>query len=128
MVLFKLLMTALGLALCIVYLRHINSELTYLAIIGATIIMIVSMFSSITSITKVVSGFLGKINVGNNILKTLAKAIGIGYLTEFTANLIDDMGVKSLSDKVILCGKCAIIILSLPIVTDTLSLLSSLIN
>jgi stage III sporulation protein AD len=56
------------------------------------------------------------------------KILGIGYLTEFTADIAEDFNNKIVASKVILGGKVAICVMSLPILKELLALLLSLLS
>ena len=59
----------------------------------------------------------------NQLLKTVLKIVGIGYITEFSAGLLSDFGSASVADKVILGGKITIVALSLPIMENLFRML-----
>ena len=58
----------------------------------------------------------------NGLLKLLLKIVGVGYISEFGAGILNDFGGNSLADKVTLAGKVIIVTLSLPIVETLLKL------
>ena len=59
----------------------------------------------------------------NSLLKILLKIVGVSYLTEFSAGILNDFGSANVADKVSLGGKILIFLLSLPIVESLLKLL-----
>ena len=63
--------------------------------------------------------------VENGLIKMLLKIVGIGYITEFSAGILNDFGSSSLADKVTLAGKVTIVLLSMPIVESLLTLMNS---
>ena len=54
------------------------------------------------------------------------KNIGIGYLVDFSAGIIEDAGAKSVSEKVILAGKVLIMAMSLPILVKLFEIIESI--
>ena len=62
------------------------------------------------------------------VLKVLLKIIGVGYITEFASGILNDLGGGTISDKVVLGGKIAIVILSLPIIQDLLLLIKGFVE
>jgi len=62
------------------------------------------------------------------IVKTLLKMVGIGYLVEFSAGILNDFGQNSLADKLIFCGKILILVLAVPILESILALVGELIG
>ena len=109
-------------------LRHYKPEFAVLAnICGGLIIFSLLMGSA----NDIISSFVdiqssSKLNI--NIISPLLKVVTIGYITEFTADLAEDSGNKSIADKIIVGGKIAICLLALPIIKTLLSAILSLIN
>ena len=66
----------------------------------------------------------GSINI--DVVSPIMKVIGVGYITEFTADLAEDSGNKSISTKILLGGKIAICILAIPIVKKLISAIFSI--
>ena len=62
------------------------------------------------------------------IVRTLLKMVGIGYLVEFSAGVLNDFGQNSLADKLIFCGKILVLILAVPILESVLGLISDLLG
>ncbi len=62
-----------------------------------------------------------------NIVSPIIKMIGIGYVTEFTSDLAEDSGNKTISNKVIIGGKIAVCVVALPIIKVFVSSIISLI-
>ena len=58
----------------------------------------------------------------NGILKVLLKIVGVGYLTEFGAGILQDFGSNAVADKVVLGGKIIIILLAVPVLECLLQL------
>lgn len=124
----KLFALAIGFALTVSYLKHIGSDLYHTALIGSGIVLVIAVFNLLSESISGINEFFRSANIDNGVLSSILKAVGIGYLTEFTANAIDDLGVKSLSDKVILAGKFAIIAVSLPIIINLIKILTNIIK
>lgn len=66
--------------------------------------------------------------IDNRIFSLLVKIIGIGYVTDFSAGVIEDTGSKSLADKVVLAGKIIIMTLALPVVVKLFDLIAGLLQ
>ena len=54
--------------------------------------------------------------------KVALKALGIGYITSFAADSCRDAGQSALASKAELAGKCAVWMLSLPLVVSVLKI------
>ena len=79
---------------------------------------IISYFGEIYSLT----------NINFDFISVVLKIIGVGYLTEFTADIAEDFNNKIIASKVILGGKVTICAMSLPILKELLTLLLSLLT
>ena len=55
-------------------------------------------------------------------MKLLLKIVGVGYITEFGAGILNDFGSNAVADKVTLAGKITIVALSLPVIENLLML------
>lgn len=56
-----------------------------------------------------------------NILKPIMKVLGVGYITEFTSNMAEDCGNKSIASKIVLGGKVVICTLALPVLKELIN-------
>ena len=66
----------------------------------------------------------GKIDGG--IIKVLVKIVGIGYITDFSANIAEETGSRGLGEKIVLGGKVLILLASMPIVKSLFNMISTL--
>ncbi len=105
-------------AVCVLILREGKSPETALlvGICGGVMILlsVVDYFSDIFSVLKV---FMDKSGIPSTIYSVVFKIIGIGYIADFSAGIVEDAGQKSLAEKILLAGKLMIMVLSLPILT-----------
>ena len=74
--------------------------------------------NAITSIGEIVA----LTGMENGLVRVLLKIVGVGYLTEFSAGVLNDFGSSATADKVALGGKLVVLILSLPIIEALLGL------
>ena len=85
----------------------------------------------INNLSTVVSSFsnvVSKTNINTKLFSNILKIVGIGYLTEFGANICQDSGNGSLADKVLLAGKVLILCFALPIVNSMLNVVIGLLK
>ena len=64
--------------------------------------------------------------LGKFTIKIVIKIVGISYLVEFTSDLIDDFGLKSLSDKIVFAGRILILTTAFPIIEKLISTVTEL--
>lgn len=85
----------------------------------------------VDELQKIISYFMDIYNTTGfdvGFLSVILKIVGVGYITEFTADIAEDFGNKTISSKVLLGGKIVICGMALPFVSELLSLLASLLS
>ena len=112
-------------AITAIILKGTKPELSFaVTIVGIIIVLsfVLDMLRGSMSIFATISQMAG---VENGLIKMLLKIVGVGYITEFSAGILNDFGSSSLADKVTLAGKVTIVLLSMPIVESLLTLMNS---
>lgn len=120
----------IGVGICTIVvsivLKQYKPELSVLVnICGGLVIFMLA----IDGVSTLVSEFYSVENLTSQIeiVKPIMKVLGVGYITEFTANLAEDSGNKSVASKIVLGGKVAICTLALPILKQLINAIISLI-
>lgn len=98
-----------------------------ISIAGGGAVLFITV-SAIESYFSVLSGIFYDAGLNPEYFSVALKAVGIGYLTEFAADIAADSGQTSLSSKITLAGRTVILILALPIINDIISLALRLVN
>lgn len=106
--------------------KPVRSDFAMIITLVGGIIVLALLLSSISSALSLISGIANKTGVNGTLLSLVFKIIGIGYLTEFSASICADTGSSSLGGKVLLGGKIVILVMSLPIITNILSIVMEL--
>lgn len=108
-------------------LKQYKPEFSLLVnVCGGLLIFLLAMSEGQKLIEEFV-GLQNQVGVSWDIVSPILKVLGIGYITEFTSDLADDCGNKSISGKVVLGGKIAICISALPIIKKLINAIISLI-
>lgn len=115
-------------AFCVIVLKDSKSELSVLLIVLGSIFIIFILLNYISNIILIIKNLCLKVGISSEILKTIFKVIGIGFITEFSADIIEESGSKSLASKVITAGKIIIFYISLPIIISLFDIISELIQ
>ena len=125
-IIFKII--AIGLITCVtaLILKPMRSDFAIIVTVVGGVIIFAMILSSLSSVLNVITSIASKTGVNSGLLAIVFKIIGIGYLTEFSASLCSDAGSGSLGDKVLLGGKIVIMMMSLPIITNILEIISKL--
>ena len=124
----RLIGVALVCAVIVVYLRNTKPELAFGAAAASGVILLLMIIASLSGVFEFFESLTERSGLESGLIKTVLKIIGIGYLTEFSASLIEDFGSKSIADKLILGGKVLILVLSLPILKSMLDLIVSILE
>ena len=124
----KLVALALIFAIVIVYLKSINSELSFLALICAGIIIVYSSLEYLTNTISFINQLVELSGIDYEFYKIIFKINAIGYLVEFGASTIEDFGLKSLADKLVFAGKIIILSISLPIIYAVFNVVLGLVS
>ena len=124
----KVILVALVGVLAIVILRSVKPEFAMLAGIAAGVIILLMILGELTDIFKQFKGISEGGTGGRSIFSAVLKIVGIGYLTEYAASICEDYGSQSVSKKVQLAGKVSIFALALPIFTNIVSSIVSILK
>jgi len=119
-----------GIITCVasVILKNIKPELSLLVSLSGGIVILIMIINSLTSVISAFSSDVSKTNINTQLFSSILKIVGIGYLTEFGANICQDSGNGSLADKILLAGKVIILCFALPIVNSMLNVVIGLLK
>lgn len=103
-------------------LKPSKPELSFAVTVTGVIVILFLIVDALQNTLTVFSTIAQMTGVENGLLKILLKIVGVGYLTEFGAGLLNDFGSNSVADKVVLGGKITIVLLSMPVIESLLQL------
>ncbi len=106
-------------AICLVLKQQKSEFALAVSVIACVLILgiiIKNIMVPITVLGQKIEGY--GINIGH--FKTALKALGIGYVTTFIADSCRDAGQTSLALKAEMAGRCAIFILSVPLILSVM--------
>ena len=111
-----------------IYLRSVNPEFAVLSVVCSGILVIAAAFGYLSQ-SFALFGKIAEISkIDDGLLKLVFKIVGIGYVVEFAAGILEDCGVKSVADKLIFAGKFVILSVSLPIFYALINILVGLVS
>ena len=122
----KILIFSLILGIILIVLKNVNYEFFVVASVLSGIFISIYVFKIVYEEVLFIKNLVNISGVSTSIYKIILKIVGIGYLTEFSSQTLNDFGLQSLSNKVILAGKVNIIYVALPIFSSLVSLITSL--
>lgn len=126
MEIFRIAAIALITAFCVVVLREVKSELAPIVALVGGLVVVLSVIDYFSDVFSVISSVAKKAGLAASVVTLLFKVIAIGYVSEFSSSIMDDMGLSSLSDKVTLAGKLIIVAMSLPVVVQLFNFIAGL--
>ena len=128
MVILKLCAIAAITAVCALVLKSHRSELAPLCVAAGGILMVLCAFDYFSQSLELFQKFTQASGISNSVVRIIFKIIGIGYVVELTAASVKDLGFESISDKLIMCGRIVIFIVSVPVLQNLYSVIVSLIG
>lgn len=106
--------------------KNVKPEYSALILIAAGAIIIISLSDYIIEAIGVFKNLADKSELGNTVFTSLLRIIGIGYLCDYSASVCEDSGCKSLAAKIELGGKLTIFIMTVPIITNVITVIEGL--
>ena len=114
-------------AIIFIYLKSNNSELSGISAVATGILIIILTVSYIVDAVSFFSKMASITGVSSEVFTLIVKIIAISYLADFSSSLCEDMGAKSIGEKVNFASRLIIFVLSVPIISNLFSIVSSLI-
>ena len=108
-------------------LRQEKSELYIFAVIASGALILIIILSSLTDVIGEFGLLVGKSGVDESLFAGVLKILGVGYITEYAASICNDYGVSSISNKIQLAGKVTIFFMTLPVLSNLVGVISSMI-
>ena len=125
---FQLIGIAFVTAVAAILVKSTKPELAVVITIAGSIILLLFVLEVFRGSISLFTDIAQATGLDARIVKTLLKMVGIGYLVEFSAGILNDFGQNSLADKLIFCGKILILVLAVPILESILALVGELIG
>ena len=119
---------ALTAAVFVVLLRPKNGEIALMLGIACSVGIVALVFNQASEVLKAVNGIIAATDISVGYIAILLKVIGICLITEFTVNTCRDAGSQSLASNVSLAGKLMATVTALPLYTDILNTVLSLVK
>lgn len=115
-------------AVCAFILKNQRSELVPLCLTAGGVIIFLYAFDYLAESVEFIKNFTQTTGIENEIVRIIFKILGIGFIVELTAGSIRELGFEGVADKLILCGKIIIFVVSIPILSGTYKIITSLIE
>jgi stage III sporulation protein AD len=109
-----------------VFLKNSKPEFVIFSVMATGVILLLGVLTLLRGAIEEFSAIVDRVNIDRNLFSSILRIIGIGYVTEYSAELCNDMDCKSIASKIELAGKVVIFLFALPIMTTFLNLIVSL--
>ena len=128
MQIFQLVGLAIITAVAALLLKGTKPELAFAVTIAGGIILLLFAFEIFKGSLTIFQKITDITGIESSIVKILLKMVGIGYLVEFSAGILNDFGQSNLGDKLVFCGKIIVLVLAVPILESVLNLIVKLLE
>ena len=118
--LLKILIICLIAAVLAITIKPKAGEYALLISVTSGIIITLVLVKIVAPSIKSFSSLLSQYEINTEYFAVAIKAVGISYLTSFIADSCRDCGQTSLAAKAEFAGKCAIFLLSVPLLLSVL--------
>lgn len=118
---------ALGAVFLSLYLRSQQKEIAVLLIISASVILFYIAMKDAGTAVSSIRETVSESGVTAEV-ETLLKALGIAALTQITADICREAGESTIAGQVELIGKLEIVLLSLPLAAQLLTMAKNLLS
>lgn len=115
-------------AVCAMILKANKPEFVPMCLTAGGILLIIFGFDYLSVSVEFIRQFTEETGIDSSVVRLIFKVVGVGYLIEITAGAVKDLGFESLSDKLVMCGKLIIFVMSIPILQAMFSVITSLID
>ncbi len=115
-------------AIAALVLKSAKPELALVVTIAGGIVLLLLTFDLFRGGIAIFEKIAETTGLEASFVKILLKMIGIGYLVEFSAGILNDFGQNSMADKLVFCGKIIILLLAIPIIESVLTLIVNLLE
>lgn len=114
-------------AVCVLLKEH-RPEIAILVSVCCGVMVFAAVVVNILPVFESLNGFLNEISYESEYLSAVVKALGICYVTQFASDCCADAGQTAIASKVELAGKAAVIVISMPLFTRLIEIVSKLIE
>ena len=111
----KICMVAVSALFIISTLKEYKSPLAICLLIVSGGVILFYILEPFSKIIDFVNELSHNASIPFEEIKIAIKALGIGYIVQFSSDICRDFGENALGSKVELCGKVAILILAIPL-------------
>lgn len=114
-------------ALLAAYLKPTRPDFSNLLILCAGVLLFLACVQWLRPLFDTLAELAGAAGVGE-YLSLLLKALGICCITKFASDFCKDAGHAALSAKIDLLGRCAVLVMGMPLISNIVQILTELVK
>ncbi len=119
---YKIIALLIVCAVILVMLKNYRIEYALLFSVAITVSLLIYVIKTVYPAINTVREIYETSSVDFDGFSVVLKAIGIAYLVNFCADTCRDFGQTALAEKAEFVGKCALLILSVPLINSILQI------
>lgn len=123
---FKIIGLALITTIGVIIVKQIKPEIAIFVGLAGSIIIFLYIINLLEQVFDLFNYILDATNINGEMFAILLKIVGVGYITEISANICADSGNSAVASKVQLAGKLVIFVLAIPIITNLVEMITEL--
>ena len=98
--------------------KNMKSEIGQIISLTGVVIIMASVIPYVIAIVKSMYEFASISPLGEGFLTPILKITGIAYISQIGSELCEDSGEKALASRVLMAGKIAITVITLPLAKE----------
>lgn len=112
----------------VLVVRNERSDIAALIGIVGGVAIILSVIDYFTEIVALLADLTDRAGINATLVGYLVKIVGAGYIIEFACDTAEDAKLPTLANKIALGGKVVIFCLTIPVVTELVNIVISLLS
>lgn len=124
---FKIVAFAIVSVVLVILIKQEKPEIALLLSIISSVSLLLFALNKISGIFELLDGLVSKSGINKEFFEIILKITVIAYIVEFGKNICVDAGQSSIATKLEMAGKVVIVVLSLPIISSLLNILTGLV-
>lgn len=117
----------IGTLLCVI-VKGVKPDFVVFCAVSTCIIILLTIVDQFALLISASKTYLSLLNIGgNNILETIIKVLGVGYIVEFASDIAEDSGFSSIASKLVFAGKVIVATMCLPYIFNLFELVLNLV-
>lgn len=119
---------AVVVALLAVVVRQYKAEYGMAVGVAGGVLLLLLILAQMTGMRDFFTGLIDQAGIEQEWLSLLLKALGICYITQFASDCCRDAGETALASKAELAGRIAVVLLALPMLSQLLETIATVIS